>query len=289
MFQAKGFTYLILIILFIAAVLVWSAVFWQIPDNFLEVYFFDVGQGDSIFIETPAGRQVLIDGGPDKTVLAELNQVMPLYDRTIDLVVLTHPDADHITGLVEVLEYYQVDSILSSGFQKETAVYQRWRQIISQKDIRLILAQAGQKIIFPAGPTLEILWPEQSLIKSLAQKANNISVVGRLVYDQMEFLLTGDIEKDIEQCLVSRWPVDRLRSDALKVPHHGSKTSSSQEFLEAVNPQVAVISAGQDNRYGHPHPEVLERLKYFSVYRTDRDGRIKISTDGIWFEIATTE
>ncbi len=289
MFQVKRFTYLILIILSITAILIWSAVFWQAPDNLLEVYFFDVGQGDSIFIETPAGRQVLIDGGPDKAVLAELNQVMPFYDRTIDLIILTHPDADHITGLVEVLNYYQIGHILTSGFRKETAVYQRWEDLVAEKSIPLTIAQTGQKIIFPAGPSLEVLWPEQSSTKYLAQKANNVSVVGRLVYDQMEFLLTGDIEKDVEQYLVSHWPVDRLRSDVLKVPHHGSKTSSSQKFLEAVNPQVAIISVGQENRYGHPHSDVLKRLKDFSVYRTDRDGRIQIYTDGIWFEIATTE
>lgn len=285
MFQTKKILYLVIIFLSVASLLVWSAIFKQPSANLLEVYFLDVGQGDSIFIETPAGRQVLIDGGPDKTVLAELNQVIPFYDRTIDLIILTHPDADHITGLIEVLNYYQVDSILSSGFQKETAVYQKWRQLISQKDIRLVLAQAGQRIVFPSGPTLQILWPEQTLIDSLAQKANNASVVSRLVYRQAEILLTGDIEKEIEQYLVYQQPRAELKSDILKVAHHGSKTSSSQRFLEMVDPQAAVISVGQDNRYGHPASAILERLKGIFVYRTDQDGQIQISTDGIQFEI----
>jgi len=205
------------------------------------------------------------------------------------LVVLTHPDADHVTGLVEVLKYYQVGSILSSGFQKETAVYRRWRQIISQKGIRLVLAQAGQRIVFPSGPTLEILWPEQALIDSLAQKANNASVVSRLVYEQAEIMLTGDIEKEIEQYLVSQRPKAELKSDILKIAHHGSKTSSSQKFLEAVSPQTAIISVGRENRYGHPASVILERLKDIFVYRTDRDGRVRVSTDGIQFKIETID
>jgi len=283
----KKILYLGLSFLLVAGLLIWLAVFEQQSANLLEVYFLNVGQGDSIFIKTPAGRQVLIDGGPDKTVLAELNRVIPFYDRTIDLVILTHPDADHLTGLIEVLNYYQIDSILSSGFQKETAVYRKWRQIISQKDIHLVLAQAGQRVIFPSGPVLEILWPERPLIDSLTRKANNASVVGRLVYEQAEILLTGDVEKEVEQYLVNQRPRTELESDILKVAHHGSKTSSGQGFLEAVSPQAAVISVGRENRYGHPASAVLERLKNIFVYRTDQDGRVQVSTDGRQFRIET--
>lgn len=287
MLKKKKLIYSSLGFLFIAVILLWSAVFQQTPDNLLEVHFFDVGQGDSIFIETPSQRQILIDGGPDKTVLEKLNRAMSFYDRTIDLVILTHPDADHITGLVEVLEYYQVGHILTSGLKKDTAVYQRWRDLIEEKNIPLTLAQAGQRVVLGKDIILEILWPEQSLIKSMAKNANNGSVVGQLVYGQAEFLLTGDIEEEIEQYLVNHPPVEGLESDVLKVPHHGSKTSTSQNFIQAVNPQITIISVGQNNRYHHPHSTVLERLKDYLIYRTDKNGDIQIFTNGNFFNIIT--
>jgi len=287
MVKTKKLTYPTLGILLIATIFIWLAVFSQVPDNILEVTFFDVGQGDAIFIETSVGQQVLIDGGPDKTILEKLSQTMPFYDRTIDLVILTHPDADHITGLVEALKYYQIGHILTSGFKKDTAVYQKWRDLIEERNIPLTIAQAGQKIIFSEEIVLKILWPEQSLIKSLSKNINNVSVVGQLVYGQTEFLLTGDIEKEVEQRLLNQgW---NLESDILKVAHHGSKTSSSYNFINAVNPQIAVISVGDNNRYKHPDSVVLEQLKEFLLYRTDKNGDIKISTDGILFGVKTEQ
>lgn len=298
MFKTEKINYSILGILLIITSLIWLTLFSQTPDNILEVTFFDIGQGDAIFIETPQGRQVLIDGGPDKTILEKLSQTMPFYDRTIDLLILTHPDADHITGLIEVLNYYQVGHILTSGLKKDTAVYQRWQHLIEERNILLTIAQTGQKVILQEGIVLKILWPEQSLIKSLSKNTNNVSIVGQLVYGQTEFLLTGDIEKEIEQRLLNQnWD---LTSDILKVPHHGSKTSASYNFLKAVNPQIAVISVGLNNRYKHPHLTVLERLnnlmtcpapflsqKWCGVYRTDENGDIRIITDGTLFEIET--
>ena len=282
-FRKRQVNYFILIVLFVATLWLWSALFCQTQTDFLEVHFFDVGQGDSTFIETPAGRQVLIDGGPDATILEKLSQNMPFYDRSIDLVILTHPDADHLTGLVKVLEYYQIDHILTPGLKKETATYQRWQEIIREKDISLTKAQAGQKINFGNGLIMEILWPEQSSLELLANKANNVSVVGQLIYGQSKFLLTGDIEKEIEQRLIKQ--EESLASDILKVPHHGSKTSSGKSFIEKVNPQISVISVGADNRYGHPHPNVLERLKETAIYRTDQNGDNEILTDGFSFRI----
>ena len=278
-FIARKTKYFILIILFS------GTIFIQTPNNILEVHFFDVGQGDSIFIETPNKRQVLIDGGPDKTVLEKLNQAMPFYDQTIDLVVLTHPDADHITGLIEVLEYYQIGRILTSGFEKDTATYKKWQELIKQKEIPLTIVQAGQNIILQDGIILEILWPDQYLIELSNKNTNNGSIVARLVYNQSEFLLTGDIEKEIEKYLVNQdiW----LESDVLKIAHHGSKTSSIQSFINKVNPEIAVISVGENNRYNHPNETVLERLKNSSIYRTDKNHDIQILTDGVLFDIVT--
>ena len=283
MFKNRKYTYSFLGILLIATIFVWSAVFEQAPGNLLELHFFDVGQGDSIFIETPIGQQILIDGGPDKTVLEKLGQTMPFYDRTIDLVILTHPDNDHLTGLIEVLEYYQVNHILTSGLKKDTAVYQKWQEIISQKNIPITIAQVGQKIILQENVIMEILWPDQSLIESFSKKANNASVVAKLIYGETEFLLTGDIEKEIEQRLVNQG-ID-LESDVLKIAHHGSKTSSSYNFIKAINPKISVILVGENNRYKHPHSEVLEQLKNSIIYRTDKNGDIKVLTDGILFDI----
>jgi len=277
--------YLTLIILFIGTVSIWSIIFNLTDSEFLEVIFFDIGQGDSIFIKTPLGKQILIDGGPDKTVLEKLNKAMPFYDRTIDLFILTHPDADHITGLVSALEYYDVKYILTSGIEKDTAVYKKWRDLIKEKNIPLVLAQSGQKIFLDHNIFLEIIWPEQSLIESFSKNANNVSVVGRLVYGNIEFLLTGDIEKKVEQYLINQNL--NLESDILKAPHHGSKTSSSFNFIKMINPQVSVISVGRDNRYKHPNNEVLERLSDSIIYRTDKNGDIKILTDGILFDILT--
>jgi len=277
--------YFILIILFSGAVFICSVIFSFTDNEFLEVVFFDIGQGDAIFIETPDKKQILIDGGPDNAILEKLNREMFFYDRTIDLLILTHPDADHITGLVSVLEYYNVKHILTSGVEKDTAVYKRWRDLIKEKNIPLILAQSGQKILLDQDIFLEIIWPEQSSIKSFSKNTNNVSVVGKLVYKDIEFLLTGDIEKKVENYLVNNNL--NLESDILKVPHHGSKTSSSYNFIKMINPQISVISVGGNNRYNHPNDEVLDRLKESFIYRTDKNRDIRILTDGNLFDILT--
>ncbi|MBU1292300.1 MBL fold metallo-hydrolase [Patescibacteria group bacterium] len=283
MFFIRRIRFFILIVFLGGAVFIWSAVFEQVSDNILEVTFFDIGQGDAIFIETPAGKQILIDGGPDKSILEKLGQEMPLYDRTIDLVILTHPDADHLTGLVKVLNYYKIDHILTSGLEKDTVVYQKWKELIEQNQIPLTLAQAGQNIILEEGIIFEVFWPEQSLLDSYSDPTNNVSVVGRLVYGKTEILLTGDIEKKVENILLDQ----NIESDILKLAHHGSKTSTGDNFLKIVNPGAVVISVGENNRYNHPSPEVLERIKDILTYRTDQNGDIKILTDGILFDILT--
>jgi len=283
MFLIRRIRFFVLIVFLSGAVFIWSAVFEQVSDNILEITFFNIGQGDSIFIETPSGKQVLIDGGPDKSILEKLGQEMSIYDRTIDLVILTHPDADHLTGLVEVLDYYKIDHILTSGLEKDTIIYKKWRDLIEEKQIPLTLAQAGQDVILEEGIVFEILWPEQDSIDFYSEPTNNISVVGRLVYGETEIFLTGDIEKKVESILINQ----NIESDILKLAHHGSKTSTSDNFLEKVNPGSVVISVGENNRYKHPSPEVLEQIKDILTYRTDQNGDIKILTDGVLFDILT--
>jgi len=281
MFLTRKIKYFVLIIFLGSTVWIWSVVFEQVDNNILEVTFFDVGQGDSIFIETPNHKQVLIDGGPDKSVLEKLGQTMPFYDRTIDLIILTHPDADHLTGLIGVLKYYDVEHILTSGLEKDTVIYQEWRELIEQKEIPLVLAQAGQNIILQEDIILEILWPDQKSIASYSKTANNVSVVGRLVYGDKEILLTGDIESKVENILAKQ----DIQSDILKLAHHGSKTSTSYNFFKAVNPEIGIISVGENNRYKHPSQDILDRIKDILIYRTDKNRDIKILTNGVLFDI----
>jgi len=262
----------------IGVILVWLAVFTQAQNQFLEVDFFDVGQGDSIFIEAPNGNQVLIDGGPGNIILEKLGEELPFHDRSIDLIILTHPEADHINGLIEVLKNYKVGRVLYTGVVRDTSAYREWTELISEKNIPLTIAQAGQVIYLSPQIKLYVLWPFRDLSGQSLKNNNNASVVVQLVYGQAEFLFTGDIEKETEKDLASSG-ID-LASDVLKVLHHGSKTSTTQEFLSKVNPKVAVICAGEKNPYGHPHQSVLERLKDIRVYGTYKDGDVEILSDG---------
>jgi competence protein ComEC len=274
--------------LVMAAILVWVAVA-SLPDGKLHVVFFDVGEGDAIFIETPSGRQILVDGGPSPTTLiSALGRRMPFWDRSLDLVILTHADEDHIAGLIPVLERYRVGQVLDSGYQHDNPMYQRWLELISEKEIPDHLARAGMRIATGDGAELTVLHPGPELMKYTDADANNNSIVTRLVLGQVSFLLSGDIEEVAEERLVSSG--QELTSTVLKVPHHGGNTSSSAAFLKAVNPELVVISVGADNRFGHPSPEVLARLEESvegeCILRTDEQGTIEVVTDGerIWIK-----
>jgi len=282
----KNKLFKILAIVFVLLILVWVWVFIDEQDNeFLEIDFFDVGQGDSIFIETPKGKQVLIDGGPDLTILEKLGQEMPFWDRYIDLIVLTHPEHDHINGLIEVMKRYKVGGILTNGVVRDTAEYKEWIKVIQKENIPIFIAQAGEIIDLDDNIKLFVLYPLESLEGQKVKKANNTSIVNQLVYKNFELLLTGDIEKEVEKKLIDA--NINLQSDILKVPHHGSKTSSTKGFIEAVNPLAAVIQAGKNNSYGHPYQDVLDRLNLnnIAVFRTDQDGDVKVLTDGINFQV----
>jgi competence protein ComEC len=253
-------------------ILAWSAVYY-FNNLKLEVIFFDVGQGDAIFIETPLGHQILIDGGPTPVVLEKLGERMPFWDKTIDLIILTHPDHDHISGLLEVLERYKVDNILWTGILSEGGEYEQWLDLISKEGAEIIIAESGQRIT--AGKAkIDILFPFENLEGENVSDANNTSVVTRLVFGETSFLFMGDAYKSTERLL------NNIDSDVLKVSHHGSKTSSDKNFISLVSPNIAVISCGQDNSYGHPHQETLDSLLGIEVLRTDLIGDIKIISDG---------
>jgi competence protein ComEC len=263
------------------AILAWLAVL-QLPDGKLHVAFLDVGQGDAILITTPHGQQVLVDGGPSPTALASaLGREMPFWDRSLDLVVMTHADADHITGLAEVLDRYRVEGWLDNGQPDEDAVYAECMALLEEKEVARHSAHTGDRMALDSGIFLQVLHPPPDLMSGTRADSNNNSLVLRLVWKEATFLLTGDVEAEAESLLVgSGQPVS---ANVLKVAHHGSGSSSTAEFLSLVSPTYAVISVGADNRFGHPNQAVLDRLAQggnVTLLRTDEQGRIEFVTDG---------
>ncbi len=259
------------------------------PDDNLHISFLDVGQGDAILI-SKGSQQILIDGGPSPQVITlGLGNKMPFWDRTIDLVILTHPSADHVTGLVEVLNRYKVKQVLYPNLDYDSLIYSEWLRVIEEKDIKCTIAQAGQQIDL-GGVLIEVLNPPQLLLTGTESDIDNNGMVLRISMDNISFLLTADIMWQAEFDLISRRA--NLTSTVLKVAHHGSDTSTTAEFLAVVNPQLAVISVGlvgKDNPYGHPAPEVMARLKeklgsenIYQTYdsETDEHHTIEFITDG---------
>ena len=274
----------LLAILICVAIFSWhSAVAVTSGDGLVHVYFLDVGQGDSQLIEFN-GNQILIDGGPDGKVIEELSRLMPISDRTIELVILTHPDADHINGMIEVLERYQVNNIIENFLDShDSAVYRKWNNL--KKEALVLQAEYGQRVDLGSGVNLEIIYP---LNREKEQSAtNNNSIISRLVYGENSILFTGDTEAKVEKELAIRG-ID-MDADFLKVPHHGSKTSSTNELLDAASPEVAFVQVGADNRYGHPHPSVLQRFNERDIkyYRNDINGAIELVLDGLNYKIET--
>ncbi len=272
----KNFKYYFLGTLFLGAIFIWYAVLAETREG-LKVAFLDVGQGDAIFIEAPNGNQVLIDGGPNKAVLREISKQMPFYDRSIDGVILTHPHLDHYAGLNEVMKKYKVNLGMDSGTKNKSAGFAEFENLIKNKNIKQIYAKRGMKINLDKDLHLDILLP---VVNNENLSEHDGMLVSRLVYKNNSFLLAGDMEDNLENFLLVL--EDNLKSDVLKIGHHGSKTSTSENFLGWVNPDLAVISAGKNNKYGHPHQEVTERLARFEIptLRTDEKGTVVIKSDG---------
>ncbi len=272
----------------LSVILVYVGVFTipQPQDNtdVLQIHFFDVGQGDAIFIQTPDGVEVLIDGGANNTVLRELAQHMSFFDRNIDMVIGTHPDTDHIGGLIDVLERYTVNTILITENEGESSTASVYKKAVEDEGTEVIYARRGQVFTLGASTTLEVLFPE---INPEQMESNASSIVLRLVYGETSVLLTGDSPKRIEEYLVLT-EGENLQSDVLKIGHHGSRTSTSELFLVEVDPDYAVISAEKDSRYGHPHLEVTDLLFNYRVetYSTAQEGTITFESDGreVWLQ-----
>ncbi len=280
MLKSQKAVFYILAFLFLSNVLALIIAFEQNRFKNLEVDFFNVGQGDSILINVSGSGQILIDGGPSSLILEKLGKKMPFWDRTIELFILTHPEKDHLTGLIEVLKRYQVQNILWTGVVRDTSEFKEWEKVIAEEGANIYCARFGQKVFFSkrAENYLEVLYPLQDLKGVQKEDSNNTSIVSRLVFGQKSFLFTGDISQEIESELLRLESVD-LKADILKVAHHGSKFSSSADFISKVLPSIAVIQVGQNNSYGHPAPEVLQTLEGVNIFRTDESGDISCFSD----------
>lgn len=243
------------------------------PGDFGKLYFFDVGQGDAVYFRTPQGNDVLIDAGPGDAVLSKLGKVMPFSDRTLELVILTHPHADHIAGMVEILKRYHVKTIILPQVEYDSATYNALRQTTHDRGLEVIQPKLGQRIYLDDSTVLDIFYPVIGSFSNLPKDINDVSIVGRLSFGASQVFLTGDGGKGIERFFLKLGLP--LEAEILKVGHHGSRHSTDPEFLEKVSPAFSIISVGK-NSYGHPHEEVLGVLKESGgeIFRTDEDGDI---------------
>ncbi len=265
--------------------MIFYTVFAETKSNFLKVTFLDVGQGDAIFIESPTGNQFLIDGGPGTSILNALGRVMPFYDKTIDAVLTTHPDQDHIGGIPEVLKNYTVGEYIDSGATSSTGTFLELKNELAKNNTKTEIAIAGEVIDLGGGAYLKILYPENDL---KSKDTNENSVIAKLYYGNSTFLFTGDAPTNVEQYLAMTDGAE-LDSDVLKVAHHGSRNSLSPEFLSAVSPEYSVISASKDNSFGHPHKEILDFLNGIKsiILGTYDLGDIYFVSDGQTIEIGS--
>ncbi len=247
----------------------------------LEVYFLAVGQGDALLIRTPQNQDILIDGGPDNSALEQISQILPFWDRQLELVILTHPHDDHLLGLLPILEKYQVSRIISAPVNYDNINYANFQQLVMAKNIPQQPLYYSQQLFLEDDIYLQFLYPFNNLDLNQIANLNNISSVFKLVKDDQAILFTGDAEAEVEQALLAN-NID-LTAAVLKVGHHGSKTASTEQFLQAVQPHTAIISSGAGNKFKHPHFQTLFNLQKLgiTILRTDAGQNVKCQYDDL--------
>lgn len=273
----------ILVVVILIAVGISYRLWRKAPFEFIVL---DIGQGDALLVQSNTGETLLIDGGPDATVLSELKTALPRSDKTIETLVLTHPDSDHIAGLIPLLDYYTVNRVMVSGLKTTSTQSRVFAKKIREKNIPLISADMQSDFsLFAVGEnnsreelSVDILYPFSPILFS-HEDANNDSIVMKLTYNGHTILSTGDAEAPTEQQLLQHYTPKQLVSEVLKLGHHGSKTSSTPAFIEAVAPRIAVASMGKDNSYHHPSPSVVQEMRKrgIALYTTAQYGRITLS------------
>jgi len=256
---------------------------WQNSHRSLTFAMLDVGQGDALFIESPSGTQVMFDGGPARKVLGSLQKIMSPFDRSIDAIFITNPDADHIGGLIDILKNYEVSAVFSSGTTSDSRTFQNLKEEIKKQDIPYVLVKKGMRLDMGSDVFIDILFPDRDVSM---WTTNDGSIVARMTYGNTSIMLTGDAPTKAEQIIIKNNLLEntetQLKSTILKVGHHGSRTSSSSSFVKAISPEYAFISAGKDNKYGHPHADVLNIFNQLGVkiLRTDLLGTVIMKSDG---------
>lgn len=259
--------------------------FFKAHTNRFSVTFFNIGQGDSALITFISGQKMLVDCGPDKSVLSKLGGALPFFDRTIDYLVVTHPDLDHYGGCMDVLKRYEVKEIITNGSAKNYDSYWRaWDAAARTEPATVLVTMASPTMWLIAGDMLQFFSPDPTLaLDTSSADSNNHSIVFKLTHGTQSFLFTGDMEVPLETALLKKYCGDdvstcpSLRAKFLKVSHHGSDTGSSETFLAAVQPTTAVISVGK-NKYGHPSLRTIRHLERAGagVKRTDELGNISV-------------
>lgn len=281
--NAKVYLVVILITcLGLANLFVWFRLVNSAENRVLTMKVFDVGQGDSIFIRTPDNYKILVDGGPNNKIVDYLNKELSLNDREIDLLILTHPQSDHLYGFIEVLRKFTVNKVVTSNVKHDTSLYNMWLDTLKSKNLTPTFVSAGNSITLSDRVTLEIVSPTEA--KPNVTDLNEAAVVFKLSYGDFDALLTGDADQKTQ-------PYKGRFEDleVLKVPHHGSKTALLESFLKVLQPEVSIMSLSATNSYGHPSPVLTEMLNKYSnkVLRTDQDGTVTIESDGSSYQIFT--
>ncbi|MFA6043190.1 MAG: ComEC/Rec2 family competence protein [Patescibacteria group bacterium] len=262
----------------LVAVGIWT--FQAKEPNTLRVWFADVGQGDGIILRTPDQSTIIVDGGPSRSFLKDVDRHVPMNDKDIDLLVSTNPDADHLVGLVPLLESGRVRNVLLNRIEKNTTVYKKFLEVIDAQHIHSIEAAVGQVYTF-GDVSLTVLWPDPGLLPGLIGKRvdyNTGSIILHVQHGDNDFLLTGDATIRAEDALLASHGVPDV--EILKVGHHGSRTSTGKKLLDVIKPEYGIISVGQKNRYGHPTAEALARLTAAGakIFRTDQQGTILVES-----------
>ncbi|EKD47121.1 MAG: hypothetical protein ACD_66C00214G0001 [uncultured bacterium] len=282
---------LVVSLLLIVLGTIWLAVFSS-PDAYLHIVACDVGQGDAILMQN-GSSQVLVDGGVGSRVLDCLGKYMPFWDRQIEIIVLTHPQADHFSGLIEVFKRFKVGYFLAPGVDNSTQGYQVLKDLVMSSQVQIVNPSEGMNVrlgkiyLDIINPTSKLLASENVLgsvgeigMFTTTRDLNDFSVVFNLTFGSFDAILTGDIGQEREKAILTTGKIKEV--EYIKIPHHGSRNGLTKEFLDATSPSVAVISVGAKNTYGHPHKEILDMLKTagVKVLRTDEMGDVEIVTDG---------
>jgi competence protein ComEC len=236
----------------------------------IKLCFFDVGQGDMEMIQTPGNKRIIIDGGPNESAISKIDKVVPFYDRKIDAIILTHPHADHLVGLISLLKNYEVKSLYFTGVTHNTSEYLEFLKLVKEKNIEVHVVKSGDYIELDNNIRLSFLFPMKDISDEKTDNLNDTSIVARLTWGEESALFMGDLESDGQDELLESGKY--VNSDLIKIAHHGSNDSANQKFIDAVSPEIALISVGRDNKFGHPSQILLNLLNNVKIYRTDQDG-----------------